>query len=835
MEVRRPARAASAAALLLACALGAAGRARRLAAQDSGGGRAGGSGPGWRVNAAFQRSHDYDLLHQRIALRDFDWDAASVAGEVETVVRSLRPGLDSLVLDAGADLSIDAVTGPDGRSLRHRHAGDTLVVFPAAPAAFGDTLRFRVAYRAAIENGRGLTFLEADDDAPRQVWSQGEAHQNHLWFPTYDFPGDKTTWELSARVPDGFTVVSNGRLEGDRDEGDGTHTVTWLQGHPASTYLVSLVVSRLVRLEDDWRGTPVDYYVYPGDTARARRLFRATPDMIEAYSRMTGVAYPWPKYAQTTVADFFGGMENVTATTLVDWLPDERAWRDDPWYLTDLIPHELAHQWFGDYVTQADWANLWLSEGFAEFMPGQYWGRKRGPAAAAAYYLDEYDRFLQADADRRVPLAAPSSNVIYPKGALVLRMLRTLLGPERFWASVRRYLVDHAYGNATSEDLRRAILDATGENLDWFFDQWVYGAGFPEVSVRARWDSAGGRELLVVRQTQGRGGDSARAAATPAAFRMPVRVRVQTASGPVTRDVVVADAADTMAVDGVGSRPLSVVFDDRDAVVKTLDFPQPTSWLARETAGNGALWNRRWAAERLAGRTDEPAAGKALASVLGGDAPPALRVTAASALAGFPPGRALPALRAALTDSSSRVREAAATALGHVGGEAAVKAVRSAFEGDSSYRVRAAALEAAARADSAHPDRVRELLARGLDTPSYRDVIAHAAMVGMVVRRDTTFLPELEARLDDDPVAAQALGALASAGSARALSLLAAHLGDGRRTRENVLQALTSTVRPGLALPVLRSARAGLEDPEARRAVERTIDGIRKTAKGGGS
>jgi len=833
MEVRRPARAASLATLLLACAIGGAVRARPLAAQASGSRGEGRPEPGWRANAAFQRSHDYDLLHQRIALRSFDWDSASVEGEVETVVRSLRPGLDSLVLDAGDDLTIGSVAGADGRALRHRHVGDTLVVFPAAPAAFGDTVRFRIAYRARVENGRGLTFLEADGDSPRQVWSQGEAHQNHLWFPTYDFPGDKTTWEMSARVPDGFTVVSNGRLEGDRDEGDGTHTVTWRQEHPASTYLVSLVVSRLVRLEDDWRGTPVDYYVYPADTARARRLFRATPDMIEAYSRMTGVPYPWPKYAQTTVADFFGGMENVTATTLVDWLPDGRAYLDDPWYLTDLIPHELAHQWFGDYVTQADWANLWLSEGFAEFMPGQYWERRRGEAAAAAYYLDEYDRFLQADADRRVPLAAPSSNVIYPKGALVLRMLQKLLGPERFWASVHRYLVDHAYSVATSEDLRRAILEATGENLEWFFDQWVYGAGYPEVSVRARWDSAGGREVLVVRQTQG--ADSARAAATPAAFRLPVRVRVETDSGPVTKDVVVAEAEDTVVVDGVGSRPLSVVFDDRDAVVETLDFPQPTSWLARETAGSGALWNRRWAAERLAGRTDEPAAGKALAGLLAGGAPPALRETAASALAGFPPGRALPALRAALSDTSSGVREAAATALGHVGGEEAVEAVRAAFEGDSSYRVRAAALEAAARADSTHPARTRALLARGLDIPSYRDAIAHAAMVGIVARHDTTFLAELEARLHDDAVAAQALGVLGSTASPRALSLLAAHLGDGRRTRENVLQAFTSTVRPALALHVLRSARAGLEDPEARRAVERSIGEIRDTAKGGGS
>ena len=501
-----------------------------------------------------------------------------------------------------------------------------------------------------------------------------------------------------------------------------------------------------------------------------------------------------------------------------------------PWFLTDLIPHELAHQWFGDYVTQADWANLWLSEGFAEFMPGQYWARRRGEGAAASYYLDEYDRFLQADAERRVPLAAPGSNVIYPKGALVLRMLEKLLGPERFWASIHAYLEAHAYANATSEDLRRAILDATGRNLDWFFDQWVYGAGYPELSVRARWDSAGGRELLAVRQTQG--GDSA--SATPRAFRLPVRIRVVTDSGPVAADVVVSSRVDTAVVPGVTAPPRAVSFDDRDAVVKTLDFPQPTAWLALELEGDGALWNRRWAAERLAGRTDEPAAGDALAAVLASDAPPALREVAASALTGFPAGRALPALRAALADSSARVRIAAATGLGHVGGTGAVALARSAFEGDSSYAVRAAALEAVARADSSHPDSVRALLARGLDTPSYRDVVAHAAMVGIAMSRDTSFLPALEERLSSDPVAAQALGALGSAGSPRALAILVSHLADGRRTRRSILRAFTSTVPKALAVRFLESARQGLEDPPARRAVQRTLERLRGSGSGDG-
>src|SRR5690606_1587933 len=166
-------------------------------------------------------------------------------------------------------------------------------------------------------------------------------------------------------------------------------------------------------------------------------------------SRLTGVPYPWPKYAQTTVADFFGGMENVSASTMIDWMPGPRAYADRSWYQHILIPHELAHQWFGDYVTTANWANFWLNEGFAEFLPGQYWRVKQGRHAGDDYYLDEYRQYLEIEGRRRMPLAALGSNNIYPKGALVIAMLRRHLGEERFWAGVQRYLRTHALGTAT--------------------------------------------------------------------------------------------------------------------------------------------------------------------------------------------------------------------------------------------------------------------------------------------------------------------------------------------------------------------------------------------------
>ncbi|HEU4641494.1 MAG TPA: hypothetical protein VFS44_03495, partial [Gemmatimonadaceae bacterium] len=221
------------------------------------------------ANDRYTRSHDYDLVHQRIEIRNVSWDSTSFDGRVATTLVSRRPAMDSVVLDAGALLDIQRVTGPRGVVLRADHRGDTLVVRLPTSAAFGDTVRFTIAYHARIRSGAGLTFIEPEGrpHRPRQLWSQGEDTNNHLWFPTYDFPNDKMTWELSATVPTALTVVSNGRLVSDRRVGHGQHTVRWSQRKPAPTYLVSLVIGSLHRVHDSWHGIPVDYYVYPEDSA----------------------------------------------------------------------------------------------------------------------------------------------------------------------------------------------------------------------------------------------------------------------------------------------------------------------------------------------------------------------------------------------------------------------------------------------------------------------------------------------------------------------------------------------------------------------------------------
>jgi aminopeptidase N len=766
------------------------------------------------ANGAYTRSHDYDLIHQRIAVRDFNWDSTSFKGSVATTLVALRPNLDSIILDAGALLTIRRIATPAGATLRQERHGDTLVVFLAKPAGFRDTVRFTIDYDGKVENGRGLTFVDERPHTPRQIWSQGEDQDNHLWFPTYDFPNDKMTWELEATVPPGYVAISNGALVGN----------VWVQNKPSATYLVSLVVAPLAKVHDSWHGVPVDYYVYHQDSALARPLFRVTPDMIDTYSTLTGVAYPWAKYAQTTVADFFGGMENVSATTLVDWLPDARAYQDRPWYQYILIPHELAHQWFGDYVTTVNWANMWLNEGFAEYMPGQYWGRKLGTHAEQDYYADEYRQFMGIELRKPMPLASLGSNNIYPKGALVLEMLRDYLGPARFWAGIHKYLADNALGTATSDDLRQAMLGATGENLDWFWTEWVYSAGYPAFTVNAAYDAAAQRVTVIAEQTQR---DSLKADSTgmrfviPEAFRMPVTIRV----GDVVRSAWIQHRVDTIVVDNVSAAPTMVVFDDGNRILKTLKFEQPTSWLVTQLERDPNLWNRQWVLGELAKRPTDAAAAAAVTNALTSADYPLTRVQAASAIAAFPREVAVPALGKALADTSSQVRVASLVALAQAGGSQATDLARSAWTNDRSYDVRASALSALVRLDTAGR---HALIADGLKTPSYRNAIQNAALTAIARGNDVSFDDQLQQLVGEQQLVSRILSSLGGRGDQKAVDLLATDLND---TRGYVRQWALAAIREmpkDRALATLKAALPNLTNPGTQRAVAHAIEQLSK-------
>ena len=359
----------------------------------------------------------------------------------------------------------------------------------------------------AVTPRRGLYFLEPDpivETRPRQVWSQCQDQDARYWFPCHDAPDAKMTSELRVTVPDDWVALSNGEpLEEPAAASTGERVFHFGFDAPHPSYLLTLVAGKFSVLEDrpallpDGRKVPVLYYVPEGRETDGWRSLGETPSLIEHFSRITGVPFPWSRYSQVVVHDFtFGGMENTTATTLYEHaLLDARAALDIS--SVDLVAHELAHQWFGDYVTCRDWSEAWLNEGFATYF--------EHVAREARLGRDEYDWGVIADLETYLgecsghytrPIVSREYQApidlfdrhLYQKGGLVLHMLRRELGDVAFWKGVNAYLTGSREGLVETTDLKRAFEKVSGRSLDRFFDQWVYQSGHLDLEVKVSYE-----------------------------------------------------------------------------------------------------------------------------------------------------------------------------------------------------------------------------------------------------------------------------------------------------------------------------------------------------------
>ncbi len=336
-----------------------------------------------------QGVHDFDLVHQKIAVR-FDEAKRLVTGVVTTTVIP-STSTDTVRLNA-ENMTIDRATDAAGRRLRFSFDTTHVTVRLRRRAPAGDTVVFTLAYHTVPE--RGLYFV------PRRhvIWSQGEATETRAWVPTYDYANDKTTWEFLVTADSAYKVLSNGKLLSVEPVDGGREKVWhWSQEEPASTYLYSVVVGPFTVLRDHWRDKPVDYWVYPDTTDAGWRAFGETPSMIELYSRLTGVPFPWDKYDQSAIPDFtYGGMENVSATTQTDGALEGPGTNPMDGGRS-LVAHELAHQWFGDYETTANWANAWVNEGLTTYMESVQEEKTRGWDAAQLEWWGQQQQAMNAD------------------------------------------------------------------------------------------------------------------------------------------------------------------------------------------------------------------------------------------------------------------------------------------------------------------------------------------------------------------------------------------------------------------------------------------------------
>lgn len=660
-----------------------------------------------------ERERTYDLQHQSTTIR-FDWTRHAVVGTTTLQIAGLSGALPrtDVAIDAG-DMTIKRVAANE-RALKYDYDGRVLMVHLATPLRAGATASITVDYDGANRT-KGAYFRPAR----HIVWTQGETEDNHYWVPTYDFPNDKTTWEFYIWTAKGERALSNGRLAGSRAVGDSIEW-HWVLDKPASTYLMTTVVGDYTVLQDKpWHTATIGYWTYPDSAAAAWRGFGKTPAAVDVFSRKTGVPYPWNKYDQIVIPEFqYGGMENVTATSQNDTEILLPAWAVPEVSADDLMSHELGHQWFGDLLTTRRWADVWLNEGFATFMEQIFREEDKGVDEGAIDRLSTHEQTIEADRRARRPIVYGKwvndpievffSGHIYPKGATILQMLRHQLGDAAFWKAMNHYTTANAYGNVVTADLERAFEESTGKDYKAFFDQWVYGAGFPVFQVSSRYDPASRRLTVSATEVQPR--DS-----LTGFFDVDSDIEVRTDSGVVHFVVPVRNGTGEAGAD-LKAPPRSIRWDKGDWILDITDFPRSTAMMQYQLVNDDDVLGRIEAVDVLARRPTDRLALDALIRSSRNDRFWAVRERAVDALTawGSDSSRAgsrqmlavKDALLRATFDPDARVRESAAAGLGHLGirGSAAqdvIVRVRSVARTDRSLIVRGAALASDIRLEQA--------------------------------------------------------------------------------------------------------------------------------------
>ncbi len=329
----------------------------------------------------FNRTSNYDVQHYIIRVA-FNQKKKEVIGDTTVILKPVSDGLKQVELDAAALNFTSIVVEPSTARLKYRIKGEKVTVDLDKAYNKEDTISLRFKYTAVPT--KGVYFVDEKKIDGKvlnsaQIWTQGEADEAHHWFPSFDFPSDKATSEEIITVDAGETVIGNGVLLSKITNKDGTETHHFKIDVPHSTYLTSFIIGKYAKQEDKYGDLELGYYVYPGIESIVQPAFGDTKEMLKIFEDLTQTKFPYNKYDQTIVSGFqFGGMENITATTLADSevffarLPFAKG------IVTDLVSHELAHSWFGNLVTCNNWAELWLNEGFATYMEAAYREKKYG-------------------------------------------------------------------------------------------------------------------------------------------------------------------------------------------------------------------------------------------------------------------------------------------------------------------------------------------------------------------------------------------------------------------------------------------------------------------------
>jgi aminopeptidase N len=551
---------------------------------------------------------DREFHTERIKIElKVDPENKSLEGTCSLTITPLRKGLATVHLDA-MELRVSKVQ-LDGSDAQFDYDGERIAVRCGEPLS-AEHHTLVVKYSASPR--RGVYFVHPDEkypDKPVQAWTQCEAEGARYWFPCYDHPNDKSTTEMIITAPEGFQTVSNGKLVS-QTSSDGWTTSHWSEAAPHSAYLNSFVVAKLVQVDDRAGAVPLEYYVPPEKQKDTMRYFGQTPGMVRIFEEITGFPFPYERYAQVAVHDFiYGGMENISATTLADTrFPDERSEEDyaarysrpDSDHV-GLVAHELAHTWFGDLATLRHWPHAWLNEGFATYMEAVYRERRFGRedflvnmAYKAEHHFEEDEKKYRRPIVEDDYLYADDlfDTCTYEKASWMIHQLRGLMGDELFFAGMREYLRRFAFKNAETSDLRKAMEDVSGLSLERYFEQSFYRGGYPEFEVEYAWEEASKTASMLVKQAQETD------EVTPV-FDLPIDLVFYTARGRLVKRVKLSEQSERFQFE-LDSEPTIVELDPEGWLLKKLKFKKSYALLGNQLSHSVDLLSRESAAADLA-------------------------------------------------------------------------------------------------------------------------------------------------------------------------------------------------------------------------------------------
>ena len=681
------------------------------------------------VNAPIRHAPNKEFHMVHIDLNfHFNINKKEVIGVATEKIVPLKTDYKTIHLNA-MDMKIEKVN-IGSKSLQYNYNGKILAINLDKAYGLNDTLTFSVSYTTIPS--RGIFFILPDKGYPNrtpQLWSQSESEDAQYWYPCHDYPDDFSTSSLTATVPEDWVVVSNGLLKKElTNKSDHTKTFTWVEDKPHVVYLNSIVAGKYKILKAKWDNVPIYYYVEPEYVKDAGTNFSHTPDILKYFSEVTGYHYAWQKLSLSTVTDFTeGGMENVSAITLTDnTFHDKNA--DPEVSTTDLVSHETAHQWFGDLLTCRSWSHAWLNEGFATFFEALYGRHAFGEDHFNYEMSNDQKQVIQADnRDRQSTVYRRFNNsedvfsqYIYPRGADILNMLRFVLGDQLFFKGIRHYVHKFQFQNIDTHDFANAMREATGKNLYWFFDEWLYKAGHPDFDVKYNYDSSTHKLMMTVDQTQ-------KVDSLTPVYKMPVNIYIVTPSQKITKKIWIDSLNNTFTFD-IQDKPLMVNFDEGHFLLKELNFKKSVDELVYQLQNDPDLVGRIWAVDQLEKEKGDGVV-NAIVKALKDDKFWGVRAECAAALGKFKDKDSQQALIASLSDKDPRVETNAINSLANFKNADVAKLVKDKFEHDKNYYVKAAAVTSFANVDSAQALPVVE---QALNMNSYRQVIRNAALEALI-------------------------------------------------------------------------------------------------------